>query len=196
MHLPRFLYHFTNEFAIPNILKSGLKTFSEGEGHFNGIFMVDIENFAKCWNKIEFANTNLQTFLIQQALKGGTKLYCIKIPTDKLKSSIFIRSQNRIFPFSNCKELKPGMDIFSSGDKYKLYQRRGEAIEYIHTGNIPIDNIEILGHADLNQDTKTFLNKMFSDVTTKAEGINADRGILCMLRKIFSDRKELSAFTK
>ena len=186
MRLPRYLYHFTSKTNLSKILKEGLYgSFNFWDDQVRGVnvYMVDMQNFAKNWSKDTGKGYNLQSCLIfGQALKGDCRdLCCLRITTDKLTSPVSIRSQKYLI---NKNSIKAGSEVVAKGEKYKLYQRNGHAIEYIHQGDIDPSAIELVGSATVSKN----IDNIFE---CGAEKLNKEA--LKMLKTIFGKTKELKA---
>lgn len=187
MKLPRFLYHFTSRNNLSKIMKEGLRASDVSwNAHIANpsVFCVDIQNLAKSWSKQEICGYNLQSSLIfGQALKDGSReLCCVRIPTKALSSPVYVRNQKYILDYDLAKS---GTEIVSKGNKYKLYQRNGQAIEYIHSGNIPPSSIEYVGSAKIADNIEGLFE-------TSASQLNSES--TKMLKSIFQDSPEIKAF--
>ena len=159
--LPRFLFHFTNLDSAEKILKDGfIRTTADGRGlDQEGVFMVDFQNLVKNWTKLVVTDRsnqlNLLTCLFGQVAKGCEKIACFRIPSVDLPNRTVVRSQNELI-----KAIDSGADfapIFSKGSKYKLFQRNGHSIEYIHFGDIAVSQENFVGATEVSKN----LNKLF-----------------------------------
>ena len=194
--LPRYLFHFTNLDSAKKILKDGfIKTTRDGRGLTeNGVFMVDFQNLVKNWTKVfvtdDYHQLNLLTCLLGQISKGCKKIACFRIPSNDLSSRTVIRSQN---------ELKKLIDLgfdnapyFSRGSMYKLFQRNGHSIEYIHFGDIKVSPKNFVGTAEISQD----MNALFE--TGCMENLDLRKiedDSLVTLKELFKSQAESKALT-
>ena len=118
---PRYLYHFTTEANLNEIKKSKiLKASCDGGGDFiDGVFMVDMQNFVKNWNKsLLIDDISVLTCLLAHITGNSKKIACLKVPTANLKNDILIRSQeNLVKRFSNNRnEATSVKEIFAKVD--------------------------------------------------------------------------------
>ena len=185
--MPRFLYHFTSKVNMQKILKQGIKASEniwDDSVRSASVYMVDAQNLAKNWTKSVSGDYGLHSCLIfGQALKDGAKeLCCFRIPTKKLVSQVMVRSQKYCI---NKDSILPGADILSKASKYKLYQRNGQAIEYIHSGDIPASAVELVGTAKVPRNLTDWF---------EASPQKLNESATSMLKTIFHRSKELKAF--
>ena len=186
--LPRFLYHFTSIENMQKILKQGIKASEniwDGSVRDASVYMVDAQNLAKNWTKPMSAGYGLHSCLIfGQALRDGAReLCCFRIPTNKLTSSVTVRSQKYCFDKNS---ILPGAEILSKANKYKLYQRNGHSIEYIHSGDISPTLIEFVGRAKVPSNIGDFFEVSPTELNESATS---------MLKEIFKKGNEIKSFT-
>lgn len=196
---PRYLYHFTTENHLNEIKNSKiLKANIDGSSDFlGGVFMVDMQNFVKNWNKFFIIDDiSILTCLFAHISGNSKKIACLKVPTANLKNDIIIRSQeNLIKRFSNNKNQAESVkEIFSKVDKYKLYQRNNHSIEYIHQGDIPLKDVEIVGVQKIPTRLKKFFSDFSKTYTSEIKGKDANNDALELLKSFFSGKPESKAF--
>lgn len=194
--LPRFLFHFTNLDSAEKILKDGfIRTTADGLGlDQEGVFMVDFQNLVKNWTKLVVTDhsnqLNLLTCLLGQVAKGCEKIACFRIPSVDLTNRTVVRSQNELK-----KVIDSGSDFapfFSKGSMYKLFQRNGHSIEYIHFGDIEVSQENFVGAAEVSKN----LNKLFdSGLVDGLDLREIEEDSLATLKKIFESQPELKAFS-
>jgi len=194
--LPRYLFHFTNIDFAKKILEDGfIKTTADGRGLAQeGVFMVDFQNLVKNWTKLVVTDCsnqlNLLTCLLGQVAKGCDKIACFRIPSVNLPNQTVIRSQNELK-----KMIDSGFDfapIFSKGSMYKLFQRNGHSIEYIHFGDVSVSKDNFVGAVEIPND----LNKLFE--AGSLEGLDLrqiEDESLEMLKKLFESQPESKVFS-
>ena len=148
--VPRYLYHFTNPEALEGMKKTGSIRISEdaySKGKLSGVFMVDMENFAKRWKRHKAWDDGNLKIALWNEVQGKGKVTCIRIPTEKLDQSILkIRSQNRYF-MAKKQGKKEYLEHAVNGDKAQfrsLYDQRKEALEYIYPKEIPMDAVQVM----------------------------------------------------
>ena len=192
--VPRFLFHFTSAECAQKIISTGeIKASKDGGGIiFPGVFMIDFQNLVKNWTKLFWGDkggkVNLLTCLFAQATKGKNKICCFRIPTSNLDSEIIIRSQNEL---TKAWEAGRGYGAFSKAKKYKLYQRNGHAIEYIHLGNVKVNETNLLDTIELPKELIDFFkDPNFNDT----DFARFDDQVLKYLKELFKEQPESKIF--
>ena len=166
--IKRYLYHFTSEENYRKMLESGvINTSSDGAfGILNGVFMTDLENLTKNWmfTKGKNSNYSLACALLAHVAKGHKKIVAIRVPTKYLDHNFLrIRSQNRLFrqkatgKSGNAADI-PHEAVGCPAKFVKLFAQRKEAFEYIYGHKIPIDKVEFVGCADIDDFKKLVEN--------------------------------------
>lgn len=159
--IKRYLYHMTSEENYKRMLEDGLiRTSKDFHLDSEGIFMTELENLAKRWrtskewNFIMPENRDgifLSMALIEQVAKDSKRVVCLRIPTRYMNhNALKIRSQNKL--------VNPGKEAFRSHITHgapakdaNLYKQRKEAIEYIYEHDIPMNQVELVGKAEVPQ---------------------------------------------
>ena len=188
-----------NKSTLASIYKDGvIRASKDGCGRaFKSVFMVDIQNFAKSWSKCvdDLFGENGITALICQVLKGESELCCLKIPTKNLTGHVFIRSQNDLLKILRG-EGHYIDELFAKGSKYKLYQRNGHAIEYMHDGDIAINSdIECINGIKISDELMLFFDEVIWHGKSSKLSVNdADKEVYNLLKLLFKGRPEINAF--
>ena len=165
--IPEFLYHFTNKECADKILKSGKLIAKEEGSDFNlaGVFMFDLENFVKNWSKLYIDNGELGSFnffnaLFTQAAKGDKQIACFRIPTKRLNKNLIIRDQTNLIEAG--KKIDLGEDVselitkVDDASLYKIYDKKGHAIEFINPGDIHVYKEDLVATADMPQELMSY----------------------------------------
>lgn len=157
----RYLYHMTSEENYKKMLEDGrIRTSEDFHLDSEGIFMTELENLAKRWrtakewNEIMPENKDgvyLSLGLLKQVSKDSKNIVCLRIPTKYMNhNALKIRSQNKL--------VNPEKEAFRSHITYgapakdaNLYKQRKEAIEYIYEHDIPMNQVELVGKAEVPQ---------------------------------------------
>lgn len=164
--IPRYLYHITPSQNIGAIKREGLSTTDEdlfGEG----VFLFDIANFLKFWNKNN-KNINYAEQLLKYIGRNDTDVSLLRVQTAHLdKTDIVIRNQETLFEINNKysdinniydaysrKEISERcMDEISIGFpavQSNKFDRKKLPIEYIYDKRISPLNIRFLGQASFD----------------------------------------------
>lgn len=196
---PRYLYHFTTEGNLNKIKHTKtIKANYDGSLELSeGVFMVDLQNFIKNWSKFNIhEDISLLTCLLGQTSKHKTKIACLKIPTSKLENDIIIRSQNSLFKRfdDNLNRANSVNEIFSKVEKYKLYQRNGHSIEYMHKGDIPFEYAEVVSIKKMPKKLKQFFDDFWKIGKSEISGTEANKLSLEFLKNIFTNKAESKVF--
>lgn len=165
--LPQFLYHFTSEECANKVLKCG-KLLAQEEGsdfQVAGVFMLDFENFIKNWSKLkmdlEHSSINFFNALFPQVTKGGERLACFRIPTQRLNKRTVIRDQSNIMEasqrISNMEDATSLITKVDDAKLYEIYHQKGHAIEFIHEGDIEVQRDDLVGIVNLPQELQTYV---------------------------------------
>ena len=165
--LPQFLYHFTCEDCANKIIKTGKLIANKDGSDFDtaGVYMLEFENFIKNWTKLkmdlEHTSLNFFNLLFSQAARGEERIACFRIPTQRLNKKIVIRDQMNIVEASNrINNMEDASSLTNKVDNaelYKIYHQKGHAIEFIHLGDIPVQNDDLVGIVDLPQELSTYI---------------------------------------
>ncbi len=161
--IPEYLYHFTSAKNAETIINSGKILAKDDRSDINmvGVFMLDLENFVKNWPKLTIGNNwgsfNFFNMLFCQAVKGEERIACFRIPTKRLNKTMVIRDQNNAIKAGKAKtsdEIKHLMTIVDDADLYKIYHRNGNAIEFIHQGDIKVSQDDLVGITKIPEEFK------------------------------------------
>ena len=97
--IPRYLYHITSKENYNKIIQSGGITPLEADSFCGtGIFMLELENFFKNWQKIKVREQPLIKTLLGQAAHGTKDIVILRIPTSNISTkNLFIRDQKIFF---------------------------------------------------------------------------------------------------
>lgn len=159
--IKRYLYHMTSEENYKKMLEDGRIRTSE-DFHFEskGIFMTELENLAKHWRTSkewdELIPENkdgvfLSLGLLKQVSKNSKNVVCLRIPTGYMDhNSLKIRSQNKLCN-RHLEKFKAHVVQGAPAKDANLYKQRKEAIEYIYQQDIPMDQVELVGMAEVPQ---------------------------------------------
>lgn len=149
--VPRYLYHLTTQENYEKIIKNGHLEPQRDNICGNQIFLFDITNFCKHWNKkIYDYELNIQRKLVNWvSRRAEEKIVLLKIPTDTLKKDkLKMRSQEVLFSNSkilaieqdnllkkyNCTKLDELLDIATKNytafsELFDWYKRRSHIID-------------------------------------------------------------------
>ncbi len=181
----RFLYHFTTKEKYDNMLKDGfIKQFDDFD--MEGIYMVDLPNFTKRWRWLNDWKEHFLSFIMLKHVSyAANNVVALKIPTDKLDhNSLLTRSINRCYSYNVLKRID-NLNHCVFGDEARfssLYKKRKEAVEYIYQNDIPIEDVEFVGKADVNWKSAS------KDIKSINDEKNCIRSILSC---IFANRPEM-----
>ena len=163
--IKRYLYHLTSEENYQKILREGkLRITDDYYFSKDGVYMFELQNLLKRWryskNWTEHErNTNLSLSLLHHVSKCDNKIVCLRIPTATLDHDLLkIRSQNRLLkkrstiPKEILPEIRKHKTKGAPAKDAGHYKQRKEAIEYIYTEDIPIENIKLIGKADIRSE--------------------------------------------
>ena len=177
--IPRYLYHITPSQNIGAIKTEGLST-TEDDLFGEGIFLFDIANFLKFWNKNN-KNMNYAEQLLKYIGRNNTDVSLLRVNTENLdKTDIVIRNQetlfevnnkysdiNNIYDAYNKKEISDSlMDEISIGLPAVVanqFDRKKLPIEYIYDKGISPLNIRLLGRTNFDYQ-KINIKKIFGNL--------------------------------
>ena len=177
--IPRYLYHITPSKNIGAIKTEGLST-TEDDLFGEGIFLFDIANFLKFWNKNN-KNMNYAEQLLKYIGRNNTDVSLLRVNTENLdKTDIVIRNQetlfevnnkysdiNNIYDAYNKKEISDSlMDEISIGLPAVVanqFDRKKLPIEYIYDKGISPLNIRLLGRTNFDYQ-KINIKKIFGNL--------------------------------
>lgn len=202
--IKRYLYHMTSEDNYQSMLRDGkIHVTDDASLNEQGVFMTDLQNLLKRWRyskdwSEDDIKTNLSLALLGQVSKGGDKIVCLRIPTATLDHDLLkIRSQNRLFRGRSAMQKwsipkvyahkKEGAPAVESG----RYKQRKEALEYIYPQEIPMDNVELVGRADV--DLKKYFNVCSSDIKEVFSENNQTSAVMNVFKNLFSNQPEEKA---
>lgn len=185
----RYLYHFTSISNYEKMLADKKVKLSGKDRYLSkpGIFMVDLPNFTRRWlnNDTYWTTQNMALTLIGETCHDQDKLVCLRIATKNLNhSKLKIRSQDVFFQHAK-KWLEPAPEHIITGDEAKnrgLYTQRKECIEHIYQDEIPIENVELVGIADID---KNKVCRHYSERGALQKNIVID-----VLKRLFKGRSE------
>lgn len=178
--IPRFLYHFTNKEAYESMLKDG-KIKQTLNDPLSGVYLVDLSNFFKRWNKIGGCGDDVREGILQLATNGyrfGGNVVLLKIPTEKLqKANLRIRMERTFHDIKDPQDLWEWVNKFKQGipppTKYehaflgdkasnsKLYKQKKEALAFVCPEEIKITNTEKIGEIETNFIKKNSLKNIY-----------------------------------
>lgn len=195
--IKRYLYHLTSEENYKKMLETGMmKTHKCGSFDvLAGIFMTDLQNLTKRWrcSKDWDKHGNLGYALLGHIYKGGKNIVCLRIPTKNLNHEILrVRSQNTLFKTRGMGKDKSELAcdahelIGSHAKNRNLFARRKEAVEYIYLDNIPVNNVQLVGKADLSEIVPLVSKTKHSDKKTMQGNI-----FLTTLKTLFKGQPEM-----
>lgn len=188
--LPEFLYHLTTPNNYQSMKKMGkIIPSQEGSTGLSGVFTFDLANFLNHWGKICDGNTPLDRKLINRIMQAGNgEIALLKIPTEQMSPDLFkVRSQKLIFDMQNEVEYLPNpyfasktdlmIDNFNENYWHMIkaaplqdsqkYDEAGHAIEYIFNGEIPMDSVQLVGNADIQDCANSTFDNFASNIMTK-----------------------------
>ena len=185
----RYLYHFTSINNYEKILKDKKIKLSCKDKYLNkpSVFMVDMPNFTRCWlnNDTYWTTENMALTLISEVCHEQDKLVCLRIATKNLDhSKLKIRSQDAFFQHAK-RWLEPAPKHIITGDEAKnrgLYTQRKECIEHIYQDEIPIENVDFVGIADIDNNK---VCRRYSERGAVQKNIVID-----VLKRLFKGRPE------
>ena len=161
--IPEYLYHFTSAKNAEEIIKSGQLIAHDDHcaQNIEGVFLLDFENFVKNWSKLTIVNNlgsfNFFNMLFCHAVKGEERIACLRIPTKRLNKTMVIRDQNNAIKAGEVEtsdEVKHLMSIVDNADLYKIYHKKGHAIEFIHQGDIKVSQDDLVGIIKIPEEFK------------------------------------------
>ncbi len=161
--IPEYLYHFTSAKNAEEIINSGKLLAKDDHSDINlaGVFMLDLENFVNNWSKLTIGNNwgsfNFFNMLFCQAVKGEERIACFRIPTKRLNRTMVIRDQNNAIKageVASSDEVKHLMSITDDADLYKIYHKKGHAVEFIHQGDIKVSQEDLVGISKVPEEFK------------------------------------------
>jgi len=184
----RYLYHFTSLENYQKMLES--KKINMSKDRYlekPGVFMVDLPNLTNQWlnNDTYWGTQNLALTLIRETSNCGDKLVCLRIPTEKLDhSKLKVRSQSEFF--EQAKKLYGDVsEHLRKGDEAKnrgLYTQRKDSVEHIYQGEIPLEDAELVGIADIDKNKVCYL---YNERGAKQKNIVID-----VLQRLFKGQPE------
>lgn len=202
--IKRYLYHMTSEENYQSMLRDG-KIHVPDDAHMNeqGVFMTDLQNLLKRWRyskdwSQDDIKMNLSLALLGQVSKSGNKIVCLRIPTAALDHDLLkIRSQNRLFRGRSAMQKWSIPKIYAHkvdgapAVEAGRYKQRKEALEYIYPQDIPMDNVELVGRADV--DIEKRFNTCGMDIKDVFSENNQTSAVMNVFRNLFSNQPEEKA---
>lgn len=199
--IKRYLYHMTSEENYQSMLRDG-KIHVTDDAHMNeqGVFMTDLQNLLKRWRYSKDwtecgINVNLSLALLGQVSKNGNKIVCLRIPTAALDHDLLkIRSQNRLFRGRSAMQKWSIPKIYAHkvdgapAVEAGRYKQRKEALEYIYPRDIDMDNVELVGRADVS--FNSLLSHCDKDMLTEIKQTSTVMGVF---RNLFNNQPEEKA---
>lgn len=199
--IKRYLYHMTSEENYQSMLRDG-KIHVTDDAHMNeqGVFMTDLQNLLKRWRYSKDwtecgINVNLSLALLGQVSKSGDKIVCLRIPTAALDHDLLkIRSQNRLFRGRSAMQKWSIPKIYAHkvdgapAVEAGRYKQRKEALEYIYPRDIDMDNVELVGRADVS--FNSLLSHCDKDMLTESKQTSTVMGVF---RNLFNNQPEEKA---
>lgn len=199
--IKRYLYHMTSEENYQSMLRDG-KIHVTDDAHMNeqGVFMTDLQNLLKRWRYSKDwtecgINVNLSLALLGQVSKSGNKIVCLRIPTAALDHDLLkIRSQNRLFRGRSAMQKWSIPKIYAHkvdgapAVEAGRYKQRKEALEYIYPRDIDMDNVELVGRADVG--FNSLLSHCDKDMLTEIKQTSTVMGVF---RNLFNNQPEEKA---
>lgn len=160
--IPRYIYHLTSEANYNSILEDGALKPSYNKFFVDkGVYAIELSNFFKNWKKDRsWGYDDLQYSLLRKVVhwfsssfnRNKGNLVILRIPTANLDTGkLTIRSQNKLFRHEeDFHKLYPALREHLKGktpaNEAPLYKNRKEAIEYIYSDEISINNIQQIGN--------------------------------------------------
>lgn len=172
--LPRYMYHVTTEEAYLSMLKNGKIKPAQCADSSSGIFLFDIKNFTRFWRKTKDVAEQPRTTLLNEVVgkllgQSNGNIVMLRIPTKELNAQTLRLRRQKLcrcghgniqqeqetilkdkYKFSNALE---GLKYIMQGEniaKAPLYNQRKEAIEFITPNEILMDNVSLVGKANVN----------------------------------------------
>jgi len=200
---PRYLYHLTSNANYKSIIEDGFinKTGTPNLHIEKGIYFLELTNFFKYWgtNK-SWGYDDLQRIILRHIVKWinvanseKAELVILKIPTSKLnRQNLSVRSLNRLFSFEDSNKnfdqasskLQNHLKGKTPAIEAPLYKMRKEAIEYIYSENISVENVEQIGNTihvpSLRENIKFRINPVKCIMQSLLKGTPEEKGLTLM----------------